>query len=225
VRIYSALLLLTVAMIAMVQAGCGGISVSNQSLGQLNYQELVGDDPSENFLDRVTIKAVAQNKTTFGLWGVIVPPIIPHWNSEADQDNFWIVLTVSPRPWDLSFDPRQLVLETEGGKLIPARGFVGPYTSSVFNPQSLLDANSLNRSEVPFPIMKEVSVGVLFSTQTLPPDQHFTVILKGLYRSGQPIAAPKLRFTKQSTRHFDYTFFQLNIHGSPNISKTWIVNE
>lgn len=224
-RIYSALLLLTVAMIAMVQAGCGGISVSNQSLAQLNYQELVGDDPSESIPDRITIKAVAQNKTTFALWGVIVPPIIPYWDSEDDKDGFWIVVTVAPRPWDLSFDPRQLVLETEGGKLIPARGFVGPYTSSVFNPQSLLDVSTLNRSEVPFPIMKEVSVGVLFATQTLPPDQHFTVTLKGLYRSGQPIAALKLRFTKQSIRHFEYTFFQLNIHGGPNISQTWIVNE
>jgi hypothetical protein len=225
VKIHSALLLFTVGMIAMVQAGCGSISVWNQSQAQLDYRELVGDDPGENFLDRVTIKAVAKNKTTFGLWGVIVPPIIPYWDSEDDKDGFWIVVTVSPRPWDLSFDPRQLLLETEGGKLIPARGFVGPYTSSVFNPQSLLDVSTLNRSEVPFPIMKEVSVGVLFSTQTLPPDQHFTVILKGLYISGQPIAAPKLRFTKQSIRLFDYTFFQLNIHGGPSISKTWIVNE
>ena len=224
-RIYSALLLLTVAMIAMVQAGCGGISVSNQSLAQLNYQELVGDDPSESIPDRITIKAVAQNKTTFALWGVIVPPIIPYWDSEDDKDGFWIVVTVAPRPWDLSFDPRQLVLETEGGKLIPARGFVGPYTSSVFNPQSLLDVSTLNRSEVPFPIMKEVTVGVLFATQTIPPDQHFTVVLKGLSRSGQPIAAPKLTFKKQSIRYLDYTFFKINPHSGPDISKTWIVNE
>jgi hypothetical protein len=225
VKIDSALLLFTVGMIAMVQTGCGDIGVRNQSLAQLTYRELIGDDLTENFLDRVTITAVAQNKTIFGLRGVIVPPIIPYWNSEVDQHNFWIVLTVSPRPWDISFDPRQLVLETEEGRLVPARGFVGPYSSSVFNPQSLLDVNTLNRSEVPFPIMKEVSVGILFSTQTLPPDQHFTVTLKGLYRSGQPIAAPKLRFAKQSIRHFDYTFFQLNIHGGPNISQTWIVNE
>jgi hypothetical protein len=223
--IYRTFCLLAIVILPIAQVSCGGIGVRNQSLAQLNYRELVGDDPTENFLDRVTVKAFAKNMTTFGLRGVIVPPIIPYWDSEDDKDGFWIVLTVSPRPWDLSFDPRQLVLETEGGKLIPARGFVGPYTSSTINPYTLLDASSLNRSEVPFPIRKEVSVGALFATQTLPPDQHFTVTLKGLYRSGQPIAAPKLRFRKQSIRHFEYTFFQLNIHGGPNISETWTVNE
>ena len=217
--------LLAIVMLPIAQAGCGSIGVRDQSLAQLNYRELVGDDPTENFLDRVTITAVAQNKTTFGLRGVIVPPIIPYWDSENDKDGFWIVMTVSPRPWDLSFDPRQLVLETEEGRLVSARGFVGPYTSSVFNPQSLLDAKSLNTSEVPFPIMKEVTVGVLFAIQTIPPGQHFAVVLKGLSRSGQPIAAPKLTFKKQSTHYFDYTFFKINPHSGPDISKTWIVNE
>jgi hypothetical protein len=223
--IYRAFCLLAIVILPIAQASCGGIGVRNQSLAQLNYRELVGDDPTENFLDRVTITAVAQNETTFGLRGVIVPPIIPYWSSEVDQHNFWIVLTVSPRPWDLSFDPRQLVLETEEGRLVPARGFVGPYASSAFIPPTLLDISSLNTSEVPFPIRKEVSLGVLFATQTLPPDQHFMLTLKGLYRSGQPIAAPKLRFRKRSIRHFEYTFLQLNIHGGPNISQTWIVNE
>jgi hypothetical protein len=156
---------------------------------------------------------------------VIVPPVIPYWDSEYDKDGFWIVITVSPRPWDLLFDPRQLVLETVGGKLIPARGFVGPYTSSVFNPQSLLDASSLNRSELPFPIIKEVSVGVLFATQTIHPGRHFAVVLKGLSRSGQPIAAPKLTFKKQSIRYFHYTFFKINPHNGPDISQQWIVSE
>ena len=223
--IYRTFCLLAIVIFPMAQVGCGGLHIREQSFAQLSYREIVGDDPTENLLDRATITAAAQNETTFALWGVIVPPIIPYWDSEDDKDGFWIVMTVSPRPWDLSFDPRQLVLETEGGKLIPARGFVGPYTSSVFNPQSLLDAKSLNTSEVPFPIMKEVTVGVLFAIQTIPPGQHFAVVLKGLSRSGQPIAAPNLTFKKQSIRYFDYTFFKINPHSGPNISQTWIVNE
>jgi hypothetical protein len=69
VRIYSALLLLTVGIIAMVQVGCGGLHIREQSFAQLPYRALVGDDPTENLLDRETITAVAQNKTTFALWG------------------------------------------------------------------------------------------------------------------------------------------------------------
>jgi hypothetical protein len=226
--IYRTFCLLAIVIFPIAQVGCGGLHIREQSFAQLPFRELVGDDPTENLLDRATITAAAQNKTTFALWGVIVPPIIPYWDSEDDKDGFWIVMTVSPRPWDLSFDPRQLILETEGGKFIPARGFVGPYTSPVSNPRSLrnrLDSSTLNHSEVPFPIVKEVTVGVLFTTQTIPPDQHFAVVLKGLSRSGQPIAAPKLTFKKQSIRTFHYTFFKINPHAGSDIFQQWIVNE
>ena len=217
--------LLAIVVLTVAQVGCGGLHVYNQSFAQLPYRELVGDDPTENLLDRTTITAVAQNETTFGLWGVIVPPIIPYWGSEADQKNFWIVLTVSARPWDLSFDPRKLELEKEDGSRIPAEGFVGPFKSSTYKIKRLLDVNKLSESSAPFPVTSEISVGVLFATTPPLSDQHFTLVLKGLYRSGQPIAAPVLRFRKRSIRHFEYTFFKINPHAGPDISHTWIVND
>lgn len=216
---------LGILVLAMVHIGCGGFSFTNQSIAELPYRDLVGDDPSEILLDRTTISAVAQNRRIFGLRGVIVPPIIPYWHTDDRGEEFWIVLTISPRPWDLSFDPNKVELEMVDGTRVRAAGFVGPFTSSTYVADQLLDANTLNDSGGPFQVAKEVKVGVLFRKSPVSPDQHFKVVLRGLSRSGQPLAAPMLTFRKRSTRHFEYTLLQLNPHGGPNISRSWTVEE
>lgn len=221
------LLISLASALAILGTGCSFIDVDNQSLAKMSYRDLFGDDPSESRLDRVAIYALAKNESSFGLWGIIIPPIIPYWDFENYKEGFWIVITVQSQPWHLSFDPRQLVLETEEGERIPAKGYVGPQEStySYSNFKGSHEVGNLNTTECPFPIKKELSVGVLFPVETLSPRQHFSLILKGLYRSGQPIPATKMRFLKRGYRHVSYTIFQLNPHGGPNFSKDWHVNE
>lgn len=219
------LLIFLASVLAILGTGCSFIDVDNQSLEKMSYRDLFGDDPSESSLDRVAIYAVAKNESSFGLWGIIIPPIIPYWDFENYKEGFWIVITVRSQPWHLSFDPRQLVLETEEGERIPAKGYVGPQESTYFNFKDSHEVGNLNTTEGLFPIKKELSVGVLFPVETLSPGQHFSLILKGFYRSGQLIAAPRMRFLKRSYRHVSYTIFQLNPHGGPNFSKDWTVNE
>lgn len=215
---------LSILLLAMVHVGCSEFVSTNQSIAELPYRGLVGDDPTEILLDRTTISAVARNRTDFGVWGFIVPPVIPRWHAD-DGGEFWIALTISPRPWDLSFDPDEVELEMADGTRVRAAGFVGPFDSLTYLDDKLLVSNKLNDSGGPFRVVKEVKVGVLFRISPVSPDRHFKAVLKGLSRSGHPLAAPLLTFKKRSTRHFEYTLLQLNPHGAPNISRSWTIQE
>jgi len=120
---------------------------------------------------------------------------------------------------EVTFDPRRVVLETEGGDTFLAAGFNGPLPfSDIIQDNSdprkkLLDEKTLNISVSPFSISAEVLVGVMFETRTIDPDQHFTLVLKGLKRGGHPIEVPSLKFNKERRRHFDFLLFDpLNIH-------------
>ncbi|MGE3978157.1 MAG: hypothetical protein AB7F94_11280 [Nitrospira sp.] len=51
----------------------------------------------------------------------------------------------------------------------------------------------------------------MFDTKTLDPDQHFTVVLKGLEGQGLFIEVPPLKFKNEKTRLFAFlTFDPLN---------------
>ena len=212
-----------VSILALSLSGCvslGGTSVTEQSVGQLLYRDLVGNDPTENLLDRVTIKAVAANERRYAAGS---KPQVP--SLDKDRYGFWIILTISPRPWDLSFDPRQVLLEVDPNKTVPAKGFIGPYKSEVCYPTNVLDAQNLNSTESSFPIRKESCIGVFFETPPLSPGEPFRVILKGLYRSGKLIAPSTLQIHKRTTYFKTYPAFMLCFHCGSQRTETWVVDE
>lgn len=176
-------------------------------------------------LDSVTIQIVPQNSRGFAVGGPLVP-IFPIWESQAKahESQFWLLVVLSPKNGTISFDPKRVVLETDQGDRFLAVGFSGPLlVANAIRDKSdldkhLLNANSLNASFSPFSISAEVFVGVMFDTKTLDPDQHFTVVLKGLERQGLPIEVPSLKFKNERRRHFAFlTFDPLNYHAE------WVV--
>jgi hypothetical protein len=168
-------------------------------------------------LDSVTIKVIPQNGKVFGLVGPLLP-IIPFWHSEA-KNRFWFLISLLSQNGEIIFDPTRIALETERGDTFLPVGFNGPllFEDIVRNNSDprkiLLDEKNLNTSASPFSISAEVLVGVIFETKTIDPDQHFTLVLKGLERGGHPIEVPPLKFNKERRRHFDFLLFDpLSIH-------------
>jgi hypothetical protein len=170
----------------------------------------------------VVIKVIPENGKIFGFVGPFIP-IIPIWHSEA-KNSFWLLISLLSQNGEITFDPRRVVLETERGDTFLAAGFKGPlHLADIIQNNSdprkkLLDEKSLNISVSPFSISEEVLVGVMFETKTIDPDQHFTLVLKGIERGGHPIEVPPLKFNKERRRHFNFLLFD-----PLNIRKEWVV--
>lgn len=58
-------------------------------------------------------------------------------------------------------------------------------------------------------ISAEALIGVRFETNTIDPDQHFTLIIMGLESGGHPIEVPPLKFNKLSKRYVVFSLFGL----------------
>lgn len=190
--------------------GCTIIGTSDRSKMQLASSK----NSTKLALDSVTIGIVPLNNSVFALGGPLVP-IFPIWESYAKANNaqFWLLVVLSPENGEISFNPKRVALETDQGDTFLAAGFSGPLLvadairDKVNLDKHLLNANSLNVSLSPLPISAEVFMGVMFNTKTLDPDQHFTVVLKGLERQGLPIEVPPLKFRNEKTRFFAFLTF------------------
>jgi hypothetical protein len=200
----------------MIGQGCTVIWNSDQSVMQ-PLSESLSKDPSTLVADSVVIKVVPQNGKIFGFVGPFIP-IIPVWLSEA-KNGFWFLISLLPKNGEITFSPSLVALKTERGDTFLPAGFTGPLRlADIIQNNSdprkkLLDAKSLNVSVNPFSISAEVLVGVMFETKTIDPDQHFTLVLKGLEKGGHPIEVPPLKFSKERRRHFDFLLFDpLSIH-------------
>ena len=206
---------LTVFLLAMAQAGCGGVVVERESAAEVM---LVDGESKESQSAAVGIEAIANNVRTFGLMGIIVP-FIPVWHSADDKNGFTIYITFTPGPRDdLWFDPKLFVLMPEHGEPAHIRKFEGPFNA---DPHDFTKPQS---KEGEFPIHKKVSVHVVFPINNLPPDESFTVVLKGLYRSGEPIEAPKLKFKKQTSLSIRYIAGFFCVHCGPFIDSKWVIS-
>lgn len=213
-----------VAILAtMLGQGCTIIGTSDRSKMQLSNSK----NATKLALDSVTIGIVPQNNRVFAVGGPLVP-IFPIWESyaKANTAQFWFLVVLSPKNGEISFDPKRVVLETDQGDTFLAAGFSGPLLvadairDKLDLDKHLLNTDSLNVSLSPLSISAEVFMGVMFDIKTLDPDQHFTVVLRGLERQGLPIEVPPLKFRNEKTRLFAFlTFDPLNIR------KEWIVNE
>lgn len=174
-------------------------------------------------LDSVTMNVVPQNGKAFGLAGPIIP-VIPIWYSEAKTE-FWVLISFLSNTGEITFDPRVVTLETEGGDTFRAAGFNGPIPVSKISLDNstavneVLDGKTLNRAVTPFPISADVLVGVMFATKTIGPDQDFTLVLDGLEKEGHRIDMPTLKFSKERRRHFTFSFLNFNF------PKEWAVSE
>ena len=102
----------------------------------------------------------------------------------------------------------------EHGEPVHVREFKGPFPYDFTLPKSKGGA---------FPIHKKLAVHVVFPINNLPPDENFTVVLKGLYRSGEPIEAPKLKFKKQIAFRIIYHAGFFCLHCGPFIDSKWVI--
>ena len=78
---------LAVCLLAMAQAGCGGVHVERESAAEVTF---VDGESKESQLATVGIEAIANNVRTFGLIGIIVP-FIPVWHSADDKNGFTFI--------------------------------------------------------------------------------------------------------------------------------------
>jgi hypothetical protein len=209
--------------LAILSGGCSFIEVNSQSFARMTEVELFGQNPPEG-KHRPAIWAMAGNEWNFTLWGIIIPPIIPYWDTERYKEGFWITVTVMPQSWADAFDPGELLLETDEGELIATKGYVGP-GDNYFVFRDSRQVKNLRTNDGPFAITKQLSVGVLFPIDTFRPGRQFSLILKGFHRSGKVLEPVKMKFHKNSNWHLSYTVLQLDPHGGPNFSKDWVVNE
>jgi len=209
--------------LALLSTGCSFIEVNSQSLARMTEVELYGQNPPEG-KHRPAIWAIARNERELTFWGIIIPPIIPYWNSENYKEGFWITVTVTPQSWADAFDPGELLLETDEGERIAAKGYVGP-EDKYFVFGDSREVKNLRTNDGPFAITKQLSVAALFTIETFRPGRQFSLVLKGFYRSGEVLEPVKMKFHKRSYWHLSYTIFQLNPHGGPNFSKDWVVKE
>lgn len=199
--------------------GCTAILTSDQSVLQLS----TSGNPRILTLDSVTIKVFPRNGKALGVAGPVVP-IFPFWESEA-ADRFWVQIYLLPRNGEVTFDPRRIVLETERGDTFLAAGFTGPLLYADINEnnsdtagKTLLDEKNLNTSVSAVSISAEALVGVMFETRTIDPDQHFTLVITGLEKGGQPIEVPSLKFNRLRMRHLAFLLF-----GPLNFQTEWAV--
>lgn len=210
---------LATILVMMFGQGCTAILTSDQSVLQLS----TSGNPRILTLDSVTIKVFPRNGKALGVAGPVVP-IFPFWESEA-ADRFWFQIYLLPRNGEVTFDPRRIVLETERGDTFRAAGFTGPLFYADINEnnsdtagKTLLDEKSLNTSVNAVSISAEALVGVMFETRTIDPDQHFTLVITGLEKGGQPIEVPPLKFNRLRMRHLAFLLFDpLNYHAE------WVV--
>ena len=109
-----------------------------------------------------------------------------------------------PKNGEVTVDPRRIALEAERGDTFFAAGFTGPLLYSDINKsnvdigETLFDEKHLNASVSQVSISAEALIGVMFETNTIDPDQHFTLIITGLESGGHPIEVPPLKFTHRS---------------------------
>jgi hypothetical protein len=208
---------LAVCLLAIAQAGCGSVHVGRESAAEVTF---VDGESKESRLAAVGIEAIANNVRTFGLVGIIVP-FIPIWHSGEDKNDFKIILTFSPGPTsNLSFDPRQVVLELEQGVLVPVESFIGP----IIEDDPYLTIKRENKAG-PILLDKKLRIYLTFPVKPTPPGEKFSVVLKGLSRSGQSIEALRLEFQRQLFLGIIYFFLQLNPHNiEPSIDAKWVIS-
>ena len=205
-----------VFLVFMLGQGCTVIWNSEQSVLQ-PLSQFPSIDPSTLVADSVVIKVAPENSKVFGFVGPVLP-IIPVWHSEG-SNRFWFLISLFSQNGEITFDPRRVALETEQGDIYVAMGFSGPLglaelVRNKSDPhKKLLDEKVLNVSASPFAISTEVLIGVMFEIETIDPEQHFTLVLKGLEREGHSIEVPPLKFSKERRRHLDFLLFDpLNFH-------------
>lgn len=174
-------------------------------------------------LDSVTIAVLPKNHKFFAFIGPLVP-VIPIWHSEAES-RFWFLLQLSPKIGEITFHPNSIALATDQGDTIHLAGMSGPVLISGFRNYPLfydksLAIKGLNDSVIPMTISEKVIVGLMFDTETLGPDRHFTLVLTGLERQEHPIEVPPLKFKKSLKMGFDFGLFD-----PLNFRKEWVVEQ
>lgn len=187
---------LVICSLALLQSGCGSVFIGRESAATCSVS---GSGLKEGNVGSMEIEGVANNLRTFGLMGVIVP-FIPFWSSGEDKAGRTVYLTFSPSGQeDFALDAQKIVLVNSQGESIPPSEIKGPY-----NRENLYDRTFPKATAGSFTISKKLAVHLLFPVDLPAPDHEFTVVLKGLSRSTEPIEAPTLKFKKQTSLGITY---------------------
>ncbi len=201
-------LTLAAILAVMFGQGCTTILASDES----GFQSARNGNPQRTLaLDSVTIKVFPENMKFYGVTGPVVP-FYPFWSGELGH-GFWFRIYVLPKNGEITVDPRRIALETERGDTFFAAGFTGPLLSSDINKsnvdigKTLFDEKHLNSSVSQVSISAEALIGVMFETNTIDPDQNFTLIITGLESGGHPIEVPPLKFNRLRRRMVAFSFF------------------
>lgn len=203
-----ACLVLAAILAVIFGQGCTTILASDVSGLQLSTN---GNPQRALALDSFTIKVFPENRKFYGLTGPVVP-IYPFWSEEL-KHGFWFRIYILPKNGEITIDLRRIALETERGETFFAAGFTGPLLYSDINKSNLdfgtilFDEKHLNPSLSQVSISAEALIGVMFETNTIDPDQHFTLIITGLESGGHQIEVPPLKFDRLRTRHVAFSLF------------------
>ncbi|SLM48467.1 protein of unknown function [Nitrospira japonica] len=146
-------------------------------------------------------------RVTISIWGLIVPflPLPGGSNESALYSPFQFLMTLRILDGDdkLTLLPGEIVLQFHDGKSIRPSAFWGPQSGpancrAYENTKVRQAATPITPTHESLAITTGTCVTLLFDRSPPPPDEEFSLLVKGIRQGGKPIGVPAINFQRES---------------------------